>query len=96
MSHFSYSSSKDIADILEQCFLTVELHITWSYGPTKLSYLICFGIAPFFKQHLLADLKKAPWFVISIDESFNQELQKEQIDFVFAITLLVGISLHHF
>ena len=53
-----------------------------SCGPTNLSYLICFGIAPFFKQQLLADLKKALCFVISFDESFNQELQKEQMEFI--------------
>ena len=53
-----------------------------SYGPTKLSYQICFGIVPFFKWQLLADMKKAPCFVISYDESFSQELQKEQMDFI--------------
>ena len=36
----------------------------------------------FFKQQLLTDQKKAPLFVISFDESFNQELQKEQMDFI--------------
>ena len=51
-----------------------------SCGLTKLSYLICFGITTFFKSQLLTDMKKAPCFVISYDESFNQELQKEQMD----------------
>ena len=31
------------------------------------------------------DLKKAPCFVISFDESFNQELQKEQMDLIFNV-----------
>ena len=51
-------------------------------GPTKLSYLICFGIAPYFKQQLLNELKEAQCFVISFDESLNTELHEEQMDFV--------------
>ena len=51
-------------------------------GPTKLAYLICFGIAPYFRELLLADLKEAPCFAVIFDESLNQELQKEQMDFV--------------
>ena len=51
-------------------------------GPTKLSYLICFGIAPYFKQQLLNELKEAKCFVISFDESLNTELHEEQMDFV--------------
>ena len=50
--------------------------------PLKLSYLICFGIAPYFKQQLLNELKEAQCFVISFDESLNTELHEEQMDFV--------------
>ena len=80
MSHFSYSSSKDIADIYRAVFPDSRIAHNMSCGPTKLPYLFCFGIPPFFKQQLLRDLKKAPCFVISFDESFNQEVQKEQVD----------------
>ena len=31
---------------------------------------------------LLKELKDAPCFVISFDESFNEELEKEQMDFI--------------
>ena len=51
-------------------------------GPTKLYYLICFGIAPYLKQQLLNELKEAQCFVISFDESLNTELHEEQVDFV--------------
>ena len=52
-----------------------------SCGPTKLSYLISFGIAPYFMVLPLKELKDAPCFVIFFDESFNEELEKEQMDF---------------
>ena len=50
-------------------------------GSTKLSYHICFGIAPYFKQQLLNELKEAQCFVISFDESLNTEVHEEQMDF---------------
>ena len=53
-----------------------------SCGPTKLSCLISFGIAPYFMDLLLKELKDAPCFVISFDESFDAELEKEQMDFI--------------
>ena len=50
-------------------------------GPTKLSYLITFGIAPYFKQLLVEDLKKGSKFVVLFDESPNTEHHQEQMDF---------------
>ena len=52
-----------------------------SCGPKKLSYLITFGIAPYFKQLMVEDLKKAPCFVVLFDESPKTELHQEQMDF---------------
>ena len=46
------------------------------------SYLIIFGIAPFFKKELLRDVSKAPYFVVSFDESLNPDLHEEQMDFI--------------
>ena len=45
-----------------------------SCGPTKLSYLIRFEIVPYFMDLLLKELKDG--------ESFNGELEKEQMDFI--------------
>ena len=50
MSHFSYSYSKDTADIFRALFPDNRIAHSISCGPSKHSYLICFGIAPFFKQ----------------------------------------------
>ena len=40
-----------------------------------------FGIAPYFRELLLPEIKKASCFVVSFDESYSHELQKEQMDF---------------
>ena len=39
-----------------------------------------FGIAPYFKQQLLNELKEAQCFIISFGESLNTELHEEQMD----------------
>ena len=77
MSHFSYNSAHDITDIFKAMFPDSSIAQHMSCGPTKLSYLISFGIAPYFRDLLLADLKQTSCFVVSFGESFNHELQKE-------------------
>ena len=82
MSHFSYNSAHDITDVFKAMLPDSIITQHMSCGPTKLSYLISFGIAPYFMDLLLEELKDAPCFVISFDESFNEELEKEQMDFI--------------
>ena len=82
MSHFSYNSAHDITDVFKAMFPDSIIAQHMTCGPTKLSYLISFGIAPYFMDLLLKELKDAPCFVISFDESFNEELEKEQMDFI--------------
>ena len=83
MSHFFDNSAHDITDVLKVMFPDSIIAQHMSCGHTKLSYLISFGIAPYFMGLLLNELKDAPCFVISFDESFNEELEKEQMDFIF-------------
>ena len=82
MSHYSYNSANNIADLFRAMFPDSKIAEKMQCGPTKLSYLICFGIAPYFKQQLLSELKETQCFVISFDESLSSELHQEQMDFV--------------
>ena len=82
MSHFCYNSAHDITDVFKAMFPDSIIAQHMSCGPTKLSYLISFGIAPYFMDLLLKELKDAPCFVIPFDESFSEELEKEQMDFI--------------
>ena len=82
VSHFSYNSAHDITDVFKAVFPDSIIAQHMSCGPTKLSYLISFRIAPYFMDLLLKELKDATCFVISFDESFNEELEKEQMDFI--------------
>ena len=82
MSHFSCNSATDITGVFRTMFPDSAIAQKMNRAPTKLSYLICFGIAPYFKQQLLNELKEAQCFVISFDESLNTELYEEQMDFL--------------
>ena len=79
MSNFSQNSAQDITEIFKAIFPDSNIAQGMSCGP-KNSYLITFGIAPYFKQLLIDDLK-APCFVVLFDESLNTALHQEQMDF---------------
>ena len=70
-----------ITDIFKAMFPDSFVTQKMKFGPSKLPYLICFGIAPYFKQQLHVELKETQCFVISFDESLNNGYHKEQMDF---------------
>ena len=94
MSHFTYNSTHDITDVFKAMSPDSIIAQHMSCGPTKLSYLISFGIAPYFMDLLLKELKDAPCFVISFDESFNEELEKEQMDFIVRYFKVVKLKVN--
>ena len=81
MFHLSFNSSADITNIFKAIFPDSAVIQKMKFGPNKLPYLICFGIAPYFKQQLLMELKEIQCFVISFAESLTNEFCKEQMDF---------------
>ena len=52
----------------------------FSLSKTNCSYIINFGLAPYFTGVLLSQIKASSFFVISYDESMNKILQNEQMD----------------
>lgn len=51
-------------------------------GRTKMSYLVTFGLAPFFNQILLKEIADCAKYVICFDEALNKIAQKGQMDLV--------------
>lgn len=45
-------------------------------GATKMSYLILYGLAPYFRKLLDSKLLKCEFYEVSFDESFNKVAQK--------------------
>ena len=48
-------------------------------GKTKETYVICYGLAPFFKLNLLDIVKQTPYITISFDESYNNVIKRGQM-----------------
>ena len=48
---------------------------------TKCKYLICFGIAPYFKELLNSVISELDHVVCQFDESHNDVMKKGQMDF---------------
>ena len=49
---------------------------------TRMNYLICCGIGPYFREKLLQTIKEAECLTISFDESLNKDCQTEQMDII--------------
>ena len=76
-SHFYYHAACDIVDVFKAVFPDSNIPQGISCEPIKLSYLITFGIAPYFKQLLVEGLKKAPCVIMVFDESLNKSFIKD-------------------
>lgn len=48
----------------------------------KVSYTICFGLAPYFEKKLAQHLKELPFVAVSFDESLNKVSQMNQMDII--------------
>ena len=79
-SDFSLRSWLGLNDLFRLMFIDSEIAKSFQLSKTKCGYIINFGLAPYFKEHLLKSLRVSPYFVLSFDESFNQTLQEEQMD----------------
>ena len=40
----------------------------------------CFGIGEYFRDELVSELSKVPYYCVSFDESYNRVTKDEQID----------------
>ena len=82
MSNLSLNSCKQIAYLFRSMFPDSSIAKGFTLRPSKCSYVICHGIAPFFKTLLLDELKEALFYVMSYDKSLNRITQTDQIDLI--------------
>ena len=80
VSHYSNNSCTDGGPLFRKVFPDSEIASRFTCGETKCSYLLKFGVAPYFKQLLLDAVKCSPLYVILFDESLNKSTQEKQMD----------------
>ena len=83
MSHYTCLSSDNNDKLFQRMFLDSHSAADYASEKTKCSYLIKFGLAPYFHQKVVNIISNRTCFYsVSFDESFNKVLQQEQMDLV--------------
>ena len=82
LSHHSYNTTSKLSELFRNMFPDSEMATKFQLGLTKLAYLICLRITPYFCDKLIDEICSSVCYVISFDESLNHSLKKEQMDFV--------------
>ena len=83
IDHYSASSSSNVSALFQRMFPDSAIAHKFAWRKTKCSYLIKFGLAPYFHSQMM-DILSDPkcLFSISFDESFKKVLQQEQMDLI--------------
>jgi len=70
-SHYSHHSCDEIGVTFRTMFPDSRIAAKFSCGSNKCSYLVRFGLAPYFKGLLLKRVKESGDIVVMLDESLN-------------------------
>ena len=76
----SFNSCTNKSDLFTAMFTDSEIARKFSCGRTKCTYLVTFGVAPYFKEILCRTLKDLEYLVWQFDESHNSVIKKSQMD----------------
>ena len=79
---YSNNSAKDLNLIFRAMFSDSHTAQEFELGADKLKYVTNWGVAPYFKDLLKAQLHTSDVMVISFDESLNESTQNCQVDIV--------------
>ena len=80
--HLSFNSCNGLNNLFSVMFPDSEIAKSFSCAPTKCSYLLCFGIAQYFKDKLYQHISKCEFFSLCFDGSVNKFIQKDQVDII--------------
>ena len=54
---------------------------------TKCAYYVVFGLAPYFKELLVKDIKLSPFYLLSFDESLNNKRKRNKWIYLFGFKM---------
>lgn len=79
-SHYSLNSSKDVKEVFQLMFPDSNIARKITLGSTKMSYILTFGLAPYFHNNLLRAMLESAKVTVCFDEAFNRISQRGQMD----------------
>lgn len=80
--HQSYRSCDKLRELFQEMFSDSEIAGKFTLSPTKASYVIVYGLAPYFRSALDDVLKTCDAYVACFDEALNKVSQRGQMDIV--------------
>lgn len=78
--HHSFRSNDGIEEVFKAMFPDSGLVQTFTCGKDKSRYVARFGLAPYIKKELIAEVNRCGAFVIMFDETLNQTTKSKQLD----------------
>ena len=80
--NYSANSFDKVTELNKKMYSDNAIALSCHMVRTKLSYMINFGLGPYFQNTLLEAIKKSRWYSVSFDESYNDIINKAQMDIV--------------
>lgn len=82
VKHHSFKSNDGIGELFSMMFPDSQIAKSFALAKDKTSYMIKFGIAPYFKRQLVEAINHAGPYVtlLMFDESLNESSKKKQMD----------------
>ena len=79
-NNVSLNSCNENGQLYQKMFPDSETAKSYEMGRTKLGYVFNFGLAPCLHRLLTENIKKSPYYSVSLDESLNDSVQNCQMD----------------
>ena len=95
-SHHSFRTNEDISKLLKVMFYDSHIAANYECGRTKQGYLITFGLAPYFRDILVRDIRNCDSYTVIFDEAFNSTMQKDQMDILVRFWKADQVSKRYF
>ena len=75
-SNFSFASCLKVGSVFQEMFPDSDIAKGFSMSSTKVSYMISYGLGPYFLKTLLEDIKDT-YFTLQFDETTTVQVKKQ-------------------
>lgn len=82
MSHSSLRSTGNASHLFKLMFPDSAIAEGFQMQKDKASYVVTYGIGPYFQEQLISQVKSCLFYSVSFDESLNKVAQQGQMDIV--------------
>ncbi|XP_058873644.1 uncharacterized protein LOC117967216 isoform X2 [Acipenser ruthenus] len=84
LSRYSFNSCTDVPKLFSSMFPDSDIAQHFSCSATKCAYLVCFGLAPYFKERLIEEVRLSNCYAVSFNVCLNEVTQTDQVDLVIS------------